>query len=611
MALDSSDHRAMLKGFEQAGFIRTQDASSPTNPIIVKWAVGGRTMSFRLWVFEITHGGGGATVRAADEFRIQITRGPTTRAALDENGHHDLLLGYSPGRDTIVAYDRRWLEEWTKKMENDRVAGSPSVQVKEADIIKGKEDGSHHLTKSAAFGVAHIVTLDPRMLPAYLLNHHKVLHGEMNAVAAQATVPSTAVDVVAYCKSRGFAFPPELLARYVAAFLTKPFVILAGVSGTGKSKMAELVAEYYSQVASPQSTTALNTAPAAATGSAYVFAAPPGTDKSRFALIAVRPDWIDNQSVLGFVNPITQSYESTQALDLILRASAAQAASHGAADTPRYFMLLDEMNLAKVEHYFSDWLAASESRRYVGGDSIAQQSIPLHRSTASLTAHIGASGLSAATSVSVPQDLVLPTNLVVTGTVNVDESTYGISPKVLDRAMVIEFDEVDLSQLRGQAGSLAAETFRLPTALPAFGLATTTDYRSLPEATHEHLKAINEILEQARLHFGYRSATEMARFMTIYKSFLPALAHTEEEWLRALDVAVLQKLLPRLQGNRAKLERMLVRLCSFLRDLSVPADLPATTMFERRAEADLPKSYARALEMLDSLRDFGFVSFFK
>ena len=101
----------------------------------------------------------------------------------------------------------------------------------------------------------------------------------------------------------------------------------------------------------------------------------------RFALVAVRPDWTDHQSILGFVNPITECYESTQVLDLVLRAERALDAADEKPSAPRYFMLLDEMNLARVEHYFSDWLACSESRRLRPDGSITQQAVPLHRST--------------------------------------------------------------------------------------------------------------------------------------------------------------------------------------------------------------------------------------
>jgi restriction-modification system family protein len=358
MTLSLSDHRAITKGLADAGFRCAEAPTSVTNPMRIEWHVNGQVRKFRIWAFDVTHGGGGAEVRAADEFRIQITNGPGSRADLDQGGAVDLLIGYSRDRDAIVAYDRRWLERWI-----DRTAGgergSPSVQVKEADIQAGHDHGIHHLTKTANFGEAHIVTMSPSMLPAYLSNHDALLRGSMTAQQALASTPQTApATVVDYCWQQGFPFDPDLIARYLAALLTKPFVILAGVSGTGKSKLAELVAEFYGSEASSIGAGGNPPAP----GEAFVFVPTRGApDPMRFALVAVRPDWIDNQSILGFVNPITERYESTQALDLILRSRKAldSAADKGAA--PRYFMLLDEMNLARVEHYFSDWLACTES----------------------------------------------------------------------------------------------------------------------------------------------------------------------------------------------------------------------------------------------------------
>jgi|GEM_PF-6959755 len=617
MALTANDQRSMLKGFGSQGYVCIEEpASLPTNPIRLRWRAEGKDIAVRMWVFQISPGGGGSTVRSADEFRIQITNGPSRAADFDKNGYIDLLFGYAPSVDAIVAYDRRWLESWTAKEEAGS-GGSPSVQVKEADISKGIANGIHHLTKATQlFGPGNIVTMQPAFLPGYLMNHQQILTGEVSASQVSASLPSPAGQtIVEYCEKRGFSFAPELIARYIAAFLTKPFVILAGVSGTGKSKLSELVAEFYSRKASAPKNPAAATGPSGSlpTGTDFVFQEAIGdADPTRFALVAVRPDWIDNQSVFGFVNPITQAYESTQALDLILRAQQALVLSQDKAKSPRYFMLLDEMNLAKVEHYFSDWLACSESRRYLPDGSIAQQSISLHRSADGLSALVR-DGDGHDVSLVIPKSLDLPTNLVVTGTVNVDETTYGISPKVLDRAMVLEFDEVDLDRLRGTSASIPTGDFRFPDDLPEFRLPTADDYKNIPQATHQHLEAINSILERARLHFGYRSAAEMARFMTIYNGFLPELVapNADEQWLRALDIAVLQKVLPRLQGNRAKLEGALVSLCAYLRDAVITADLATTTPFDPTATAALPKSYRRALDMLESLRDFGFVSFFK
>lgn len=607
MALSLNDHRAMLAGFQGAGYVRASEPGSTTNPVRIEWRVDGHVRRYRLWAFDITHGGGGAEVRAADEFRIQITNGPSEMTGFDADGVIDLLIGYSRLRDAIVAYDRRWLESWTQKREETGSGGSPSVQVKEADIQAGHDKGVHHLIKRANFGDAHIVTMSPALLPAYLFNFDNVLRGDMTSSEAQAGTPQPGqATIFDHCRNQGFPFDPDLIARYLAALLAKPFVILAGVSGTGKSKLVELVAEFYSATA----VTGPAPGEAPATGEGFVFAPAKGPpDPTRFALVAVRPDWIDNQSILGFVNPITERYESTQALDLILRANRAIAAAAEKTSAPRHFMLLDEMNLARVEHYFSDWLACAESRRLRPDGSISQQLVPLHRSEKAMDTTLAKPDGTKET-LPVPAALELPTNLVVTGTVNVDETTYGFSPKVLDRAMVLEFDEVDLERLRSGGAGVGAGGYRFPDTLPPFRLATAPDYASVPAGAHGHLVALNAILADARLHLGYRAANEIALFMKIYNGLLPEDT-ADTEWRRALDAAVLQKVLPRLSGNRAKLEPPLATLCAYLRDLELPAIDVSLESFDRAAVAALPKSYRRSIEMLESLRDFGFVSFFK
>lgn len=600
MVLALNDHRAMLAGFKGAGYACTREPRLPTNPVQIQWHVDGEMRRYRLWSFDVTHGGG---PRNKDEYRIQITNGPSKEADFDKDGSVDLLIGYSRAHDAIVAYDRRWLENWTRQG-----GGSPSVQVKIEDIQAGRDHGVHRLTKpTKRFGEADIVTMKPALLPAYLLNHDAVLRGTMSADEARSVTPQHGcTTIVDYCCSQGFPFDPDLIARYLAALLTKPFVILAGVSGTGKSKLAELVAEFYS------SAPTIEAVPAAQSIVAETFVFTPvkrRPDPTRFALVAVRPDWTDNQSILGFVNPITERYETTQALELALRADRALRGADEKPLAPRYFMLLDEMNLARVEHYFSDWLACSESRRLTSGGSIGQQAVLLHRSTKPMDTNLMNSDGSSET-LPVPESLALPTNLVVTGTVNVDETTHGFSPKVLDRAMVLEFDEVDLERLRSGGSDIDVGSYRFPDTLPRFQLATPADYAAIPPAAHEHLVALNAILEEARLHLGYRAASEIGLFMKLYSDLLPEDS-TDQDSLRALDAAVLQKVLPRLSGNRTKLDAPLAMVCAYLRDLVHPEMDVHLDDFDRTADARLPRSYRRAVEMLESLRDFGYVSFFK
>jgi restriction-modification system family protein len=615
MALSLDDHRAMLRGFEHAGYICTEAPGALSNPVQIEWHIDNQVRRYRLWAFQLSPGGQN---RDEDERRIQITNGPPTMAAFDRDGATDLLIGYSDkyGGPIVCGFDRRWLENWTKKREQKGSGGSPGVgHFKQNRIDEALAQKIVHWQKLARFPYlglagrvdAEEVCMIPDLLPAYLLNHGAMLQGTMTADEAEASTPKpAATTIVDYCRQQGFPFEAEVIARYIAAFLTKPFVILAGVSGTGKSKLAELVAEFYTRSAGP----AAPSGDAPAAGDTFVFASAKGLpDRTRFALVAVRPDWIDNQSILGFVNPITSEYESTQALDLILRARQAIAAAAEKFAAPRYFMLLDEMNLARVEHYFSDWLACTESRRLRPDGGIVQQAVPLHRSEKLLETMLQETDGSKK-AVFVPASLELPTNVVVTGTVNVDETTYGFSPKVLDRAMVLEFDTVDLDRLRTGRAEAGEAAYRFPDPLRPFRLASKADYEQLPAAAHRHLVALNAILAQARLHLGYRAANEIALFMRIYNDILP-VDETDGDWQRALDAAVLQKVLPRLSGNKARLEAPLEKVCSYLRDLNPASTHLGGEPFDPDVKAELPKSYRRAVEMLETLREFGFVSFFK
>lgn len=175
--------------------------------------------------------------------------------------------------------------------------------------------------------------------------------------------------------------------RYAASLLTKRFVILTGLSGSGKTKVA------------------------------HAFAAWIAESDAQYRVVAVGADWTTNENLLGYqdaLRPEIYRKPTNGALDLMLRA-------RDDAERP-YFLILDEMNLSHVERYFADMLSAIES-----GEPIA-----LHSATENLP---GGNG----DTLHVPPRLALPKNLFIVGTVNVDETTYMFSPKVLDRANVIEF----------------------------------------------------------------------------------------------------------------------------------------------------------------------------
>src|SRR3972149_1889437 len=203
-----------------------------------------------------------------------------------------------------------------------------------------------------------------------------------------------------YYEEKAVFFSREILTRYFLSLKTKPFVILTGISGTGKTKIAQVFAEYMCQ---DEKT--------------------PEERERRYAFVPVRPDWMDNRGLLGYYHLLAETYHTTPVLRLLLEAEKYPGKP--------YFVILDEMNLAKVEQYFSDFLSIMESRT---AGNLQGEPLDLH-SVAKAETQDG---------LLIPQKLCIPPNVYFTGTVNVDESTYMFSPKVLDRANVIEFNDVDL-----------------------------------------------------------------------------------------------------------------------------------------------------------------------
>lgn len=340
----------------------------------------------------------------------------------------------------------------------------------------------------------------------------------------------------------GLHVPAERLANYLLALQTKRFVLLCGITGTGKTRLAMEVGRYFN------------------------------TSGGRTEVVAVRPDWTDNRGLLGYYNPITGGYVSTPCLRILLDAAAEVrlAAREGRPACP-FFLLLDEMNLARVEHYFSDFLSCLES-----GEPLHLHDQPeLER---------GANGI--------PCRLTIPENLFLTGTVNVDETTFMFSAKVLDRAFALEFNEVDLAGLVGTSAGSDEGVLDL-TGQPRFltppASITVESARWLARehpVLWETVTALHTLLAARQRHFGYRVANEVARFVEL------AAAQTdgsETALWTALDLVLLQKVLPKFHGMQQELEPTLEEL--------------------ERFAVRLPRFQAKVTRMLARLRAVGFTAY--
>src|SRR5690606_3627747 len=153
---------------------------------------------------------------------------------------------------------------------------------------------------------------------------------------------------------------------------------------------------------------------------------------------------------------------------------------------------------------------------------------------------------------------------------------------------VIEFNDVDLDRMRSGHQVTEAHGYRFPDTLPPFRLATTGTFQALPQAIHDHLVVINRIMEKAQLHFGYRTAAEISLFIEIYSSILPE-GDEDLMMMKALDGALLQTVIPRIQGNRARLEQTLCTLLWYLRDLVMPSPDEDVKAITREGTVKLPQ----------------------
>ena len=301
--------------------------------------------------------------------------------------------------------------------------------------------------------------------------------------------------------SEGLDFSKEQVADFYLAVRTKPFVLLAGISGTGKSILARRFA--------------------AACG----FPAP---------LIAVRPDWSDPSELLG--------YRDLEGAFVPGRLIPHLVAAAEQPDRP-YFVILDEMNLARVEHYFADLLSVMETRRAVG-DRVVTDTLDLD--IGHDTAFRCDAGLaSRLKNLLADGGLALPPNLCVVGTVNMDESTHPFSKKVLDRAMTLEFVTVDLRAVPVRQEPPAPLSVGSGD-LDASHLSLSQVYagrEAMFQPAIDLLVELNGTLAQASMQVGYRTRDEVCLFI------FHNAAQTLLDEKVALDLAVYHKVLPRLQGG--------------------------------------------------------------
>lgn len=379
-------------------------------------------------------------------------------------------------------------------------------------------------------------------------------------VAPDHSVTDELARISDYIKTRGFSYEAGMIENFYLSLKTKPFVILAGTSGTGKTKLIKLFGE--------------------AIGATR--------ENGQYLMVPVRPDWSDSSDLLGYLD-LNGKFVPGAITNFICTAI-------GDLEKP-YILCLDEMNLARVEYYFSDFLSVMETR---------EKSNKRLKSTELLNPNLFGQDEAARSHY---QGLHIPENLYLIGTVNMDETTFPFSKKVLDRANTIELSYVDLDLIIGQQKS------------PVFNVVPNTflktEYLYLNECqdcedilleTISTLKQINEVLGAGFAQFGYRVRDEICFYM---------VNNQKNEVLEqnvAMDYCILQKILPRIQGSSMSIKDVLISLfaiCAGTSNVLIERDNASAKMFEYLQVKNIfyRKSAEKIAFMTQRLEEDGFTSY--
>lgn len=380
----------------------------------------------------------------------------------------------------------------------------------------------------------------------------------------------------------------SLYRPYITAVKSKPFLLLAGISGTGKSRIVrELARACWDE------------------GSEEYEAQKP----RNFEMVQVKPNWHDSSELIGYVSRVSGEpiYVAGDFLRFVARAWEEP-------DVP-YFLCLDEMNLAPVEQYFAEYLSVVESRKSDGNGKVVIDPI-LEKSdddwyyplVVQLTQDEGIKSQFLTEGIRIPQ------NLIVIGTVNMDETTFSFSRKVLDRAMTIEMNEVDLKgglDVRHEhIGKLGAAEL-IGTAVEGVDVYGT--YKDVCDIAIDYLQKINEKLEGTPFKIAYRTRNEVLLYVVNNLPYNQIEGDDEstykEEFViaRALDEITNMKILSRIEGDESKVSE------EFLNDLKETIKEGLEFVFEELFDEDDDEVYTSvSLAKLDEMKkrlSSGYTSF--
>jgi len=365
---------------------------------------------------------------------------------------------------------------------------------------------------------------------------------------------------------------------FITAIKSKPFLLLAGISGTGKSRIVrELARACWDE------------------GSEEYEAQKP----RNFEMVQVKPNWHDSSELIGYVSRVSGEpvYVAGDFLKFVARAWEEP-------DVP-YFLCLDEMNLAPVEQYFAEYLSVVESRKVNEDGEIITD--PILKKSKEDWYRVFTSELTDDDDVRnrfLEDGICIPQNLIIIGTVNMDETTFSFSRKVLDRAMTIEMNEVDLEggldTRHEKIGKLGAAEL-IGTAVEGVDVYGT--YKDVCDTAIEYLQKINEKLEGTPFKIAYRTRNEVLLYVVNNLPYNQIEGDGEstykEEFViaRALDEITNMKILSRIEGDESKVSE------GFLNDLKETIKDGLESVFEELFDEDDDDVYTSvSLAKLDEMK---------
>ena len=358
------------------------------------------------------------------------------------------------------------------------------------------------------------------------------------------TIKEAINQIKSYIAAKGFTYDGGLIENFYLSLKSKPFVILAGTSGTGKTRLVKLFAE--------------------AIGAEY-------------KMVSVRPDWSDGSDLFGHTD-LNGNFIDGPICDAFDRA---------VTEPSRPILLcLDEMNLARVEYYLSDFLSVIESRDRNGEGRVVTDPIAQYKDG-------------------------IPENLYIVGTVNMDETTFPFSKKVLDRANTIEFSYVDLFP-GFDALDADAEPLHLPNDfLRTQYLVLATDCgeeKDFVGQVCDDLQKVNTILRKANAHVGYRVRDEIVFYMLNNKNADNLLTYEQ-----AFDNEIMQKILPRIQGSQTAIKDLLVEMFKYCmgnyKGIDTESGTAGKQMQTLSDSARYPESAKKIGYMMTRYEEDGFTSY--